>query len=168
MPCSASRVGEGIDAKGCGGYVVAPPSIHPSGAVYRWLNDAPIVAAPVWLIELARTRPQKPVSEQALEGIRRQHNGPVGRYGAAALDREIEALASTAAGSRNHALNRASFSLYQLVAGGELDGSEVEQRLFEAARANGLLQEDGLRQVLATIRSGARAGLQCPRSRSGR
>lgn len=36
-------------------YVVAPGSIHPNGAVYRWLNDAPIVEIPDWLVsELAR------------------------------------------------------------------------------------------------------------------
>jgi hypothetical protein len=29
----------GIDIRGNGGYVVAPPSTHPSGAEYTWLND---------------------------------------------------------------------------------------------------------------------------------
>jgi putative DNA primase/helicase len=168
MSCSASRIGEGIDIKGDGGYVAAPPSIHPSGALYRWQNDAPIVAAPAWLVALARTRP-KAISERALESIPRPHNHrPPGAYGAAALKNEIDALAGTAPGSRNHALNRASFSLFQLVAGGELDGTEVERRLYEAAEANGLVREDGARQVRATIRSGASAGLQRPRSRGAR
>lgn len=35
---SAGRIAEGIDVRGEGGYVVAPPSVHPSGAVYKWLN----------------------------------------------------------------------------------------------------------------------------------
>ena len=77
---------------------------------------------------------------------------------------EIEALANTAPGSRNHALNRASFALYQLVAGGVLDGAEVQQRLLGAAHANGLMAE-GPRAVMVTIASGARAGMQHPRSR---
>jgi len=32
-----------LDIKGEGGYVVAPPSVHPSGAVYRFVTDRPIV-----------------------------------------------------------------------------------------------------------------------------
>jgi hypothetical protein len=87
-----------------------------------------------------------------------------GAYGQAALEREIAALANTAPGSRNHALNRASFALHQLVAGGVLDGNEVQQRLVGAAHANGLMAE-GPRAVMATIASGARAGRQHPRSR---
>lgn len=36
-------------------YVVGPGSIHPNGSVYRWLNDAPVVEIPDWLVsELAR------------------------------------------------------------------------------------------------------------------
>jgi hypothetical protein len=93
--------------------------------------------------------------------------GSPGAYGKAALEREIQALASTAPGGRNHALNCASYCLHQLVAGGVLDGAEVQQRLLEAAEANGLMTDpsDGPRSVLRTIESGRRAGLQHPRSR---
>jgi hypothetical protein len=71
-------------------------------------------------------------------------------------------------GGRNHALNRASFRLHQLVAGGELDGSEVRNRLFAAATSNGLMDDpqDGPLSVQKTIASGARAGLLYPRRRS--
>lgn len=36
---SASKIAEGIDVRGEGGYVLAPPSIHPDGAVYHWMGD---------------------------------------------------------------------------------------------------------------------------------
>ena len=45
-----------VEIKGVGGYVVAPPSIHPDGRPYKWLigpNDLPQPAlAPPWLIDL--------------------------------------------------------------------------------------------------------------------
>jgi putative DNA primase/helicase len=37
--------GKGIDIRGDAGYVVIPPSVHPSGASYRWL-DGPITDLP--------------------------------------------------------------------------------------------------------------------------
>lgn len=46
---------QGVDLK-ADGYVVAPPSLHPSGDAYVWENDAPIAPAPDWLIDLARGR----------------------------------------------------------------------------------------------------------------
>ena len=45
----------GLDLRSTGGYVVAPPSIHPSGRVYDWQVDflQPFAAFPHWLEELA-------------------------------------------------------------------------------------------------------------------
>lgn len=48
-----------VDGRGGGGYVVAPPSVHPSGAVYQWAGgteDLPLPVCPEWLAELARSR----------------------------------------------------------------------------------------------------------------
>src|SRR5262249_52520039 len=94
--------------------------------------------------------------------------GASGAYGNAALSAEAAALAATLPGTRNHALNRAAFVLFQLVAGGELDDQAVTRRLLDACRINGLVKDDGLPSVEKTISSGAKAGLQYPRSRPGR
>jgi hypothetical protein len=49
---TASRLGAGIDTRGEGGYVVLPPSTHPSGATYRWANELEPAHAPQWLLAL--------------------------------------------------------------------------------------------------------------------
>jgi hypothetical protein len=98
--------------------------------------------------------------------------GSAGRpkaYAVAALNSECHDLAAMLPDSgRNHALNCAAFSLAQLAAGGELEVLDVERRLIEAATANGLVAEDGMQSVLATIRSGMNAGRLYPRTRNGR
>ncbi len=51
----------GIDIKGDGGYIVAPPSRHPSGSVYRWLGDPEHVLAPLpdWLLVRCQRAPDR-------------------------------------------------------------------------------------------------------------
>jgi Bifunctional DNA primase/polymerase, N-terminal len=163
---SAGRVGDGLDVRGDGGYVLAPPSVHPDGPIYRWGNDLPIASAPDWLIQLTRKRPT--ISERALATMRAPLPHCAAQpYGRAALEYEITALAGTPNGRRNCALNAAAFSLFQLVAGGELNESEVLNRLIEASFANGLMTDpdDGPARVKRTIASARRAGLLHPRSR---
>jgi hypothetical protein len=173
IPSSAGRIGPGLDIRADGGYAIVPPSVHETGHVYTWVGDprSPLGNAPAWLIIAARTKPVKSISEAALATIKpppRFHSAmkPHGAYGQAALRDEIATLSTTPPGSRNHALNRAAFNLFQLVAGDELDEAEVIAALEQACIINGLIHDDSLASVRATIRSGARAGLSHPRSAS--
>lgn len=61
LECSANRIGPGIDVKGDGGYVIAPPSVHPSGREYAFDVDAhpddlALADMPAWLESAARGR----------------------------------------------------------------------------------------------------------------
>jgi hypothetical protein len=48
---SVGRIGPGLDIRGDGGYVVAPPSVHPTGRAYCWSVDSAtsLAHAPAWL-----------------------------------------------------------------------------------------------------------------------
>lgn len=46
----SSAIPPGVDSKGEGGYVVAPPSLHASGARYIVRLDAPVQEIPAWLL----------------------------------------------------------------------------------------------------------------------
>ncbi len=53
---SVSMLGAGLDVRGEGGYVILPPSGHPSGGSYEWLNGSAPVDLPVWLERLVLKR----------------------------------------------------------------------------------------------------------------
>jgi hypothetical protein len=50
---SASKIAPGVDVRGQGGFVLCPPSIHPSGRRYEWSVDTgnSLAAAPQWLLD---------------------------------------------------------------------------------------------------------------------
>jgi len=47
---SASVVGPKLDIRANGGYIVVPPSIHPSGQRYEWVEEGTVAEAPDWLL----------------------------------------------------------------------------------------------------------------------
>ena len=72
---SAGRLGDGLDVRGDGGYVVAPPSLHESGRLYKWTRglERGRKDVPPWLLEAigARANAAPKVLERIPEGQRR-------------------------------------------------------------------------------------------------
>jgi hypothetical protein len=50
---STAKLGAGLDVRGAGGYAMIPPSIHPTGRVYMFVDETVPMAEPTeWLLEL--------------------------------------------------------------------------------------------------------------------
>lgn len=57
------RLGPGLDIRGIGGQIVAPPTIHANGNPYQWDDSCETIAdAPEWLLQLLTPPPPPPSS----------------------------------------------------------------------------------------------------------
>jgi Bifunctional DNA primase/polymerase, N-terminal len=155
---TASRIAPGIDTRSGGGYVIAPPSLHGSGAVYRWLDPSrEPVPAPEWLLELLEHGRHH---EDDLPGERKRLPDGVmfTPYGGSALDRITAEMASTAEGERNATLNALAYRCGRLSAAGQLADWVARRDLVAAALAAGLEADEAEK----TFRSGFTAGMFRP------
>jgi hypothetical protein len=143
---------------------VCPPSATTGGLPRAWNGCWRIASFPTELFSAlreAQRRSPDPAAAPARRARRAtgQVSGGRHRYGAAALARESELVRGAQPGGRNRTLNRAAFSLGQLVAEGAIDRRAVESALLAAAFDSDL----GPMEAEATIRSGIEAGLERPR-----
>ena len=149
---SVKLLGPGLDTRAAGGYIAAPPSIHPDGPRYAWLDgrdpwSVPLPEAPPWLLDLL---------DPPRAAYRPPPRQPTTGYVATAMARELEAVAMAGQGQRNQTLNRAAYKLGRFVASGELDARDVGEALVGAALATGLNEHEATR----TVTSGLRAAVE--------
>jgi len=154
---SAGKLGTGVDVRGKGGYVIAPPSVHASGKRYEWIAEGvPIAELPEWIAELLKPRERQQGNVRAIR--------PTGdadqRHALAALEDEAQIVRVAPEGTRNHTLNTAAYNLGQLVANGSITESEVVEQLTASAQAANLPDHE----IERTISSGLKAGLLNPRT----
>lgn len=159
------RLMPGLDIRGDGGYVVAPPSVHSNGSPYEWIvsleseelaelpesvvaliqrdgdtTEEPSLGDPKWRTELAGTE-------------------LVSRACRPEVERLLGQLAQAREGKRNDTLNRVAFAFGQISAGGGIDGDWAKETLRSVSQSTGL---DGA-EINNTIESGFEAGTKKPR-----
>jgi hypothetical protein len=155
---------KGINVRGAGGYVIAPGTRLPDGRLY----DGDGVLDAVRNGALPRLSP-------AIEALLRPKEEPKANGGAAPAGRREESYAQASLNGlaeqlgtmspntgRNIELNNAAMRMGHMVGADWCARAAVEERLFEAAVANGLVAEDGAPAVRATIKSGLDAGEKAP------
>lgn len=155
---SAGSLGPLIDVRADGGYVIGAGS-KIGGRAYAARSELPPARLPSWLASLIRddyVPPAVPLPRFPADGDR-----AAGRaYALAALRAETERVAAARPGTRNDTLNRAAFSLGQLVAAGLLPPIPVITGLISAAMHAGLSEDEASR----TVRSGLAGGARKPRA----
>ncbi len=128
-----------IDYKAVGGYALLPPSRHPSGAIYTWIERGEPQCAPGWLRDLfAQQNSYKPV-----DNVRRRSR-PTPRS-VASLRAMAERLAHESEGNRNDFLFWAGCAAADT--GASVD--QVEIILTDAAQRAGLDE----REITRTLAS---------------
>jgi hypothetical protein len=143
-PRGTTGVFPNVDLRGPG-YIVAPPSVHPDGGIYRWvmppwrLEPQP---APDWTLEpLAVERPAIAPRYDTSDG----HT----RYGRAALIGLATEIAGAPQGQRNHTLYRGARRVLDLVETRDLEHDNAWQVLRLAGADCGLPE----REIGATLAS---------------
>lgn len=168
---SVCHLGAGLDVRGDGGYIVAPPSNHLSGKNYTWMyrpgGEFALADSPQWLLDLiANDKKQQPEKPPPPAPSSAPSSAPmpweIAPYARKALDQECQAVASATEGTRNNALNKAAIKLAGYVAGGQLPDGMVASMLLDAAMAAGLDDKEANATIASGMGAGARTPKTCP------
>jgi len=132
---SASKVVQGVDIRGSGGFVVIPPSLHENGARYEWLNDHEPAPIPERMVEVFNYREER-VPSEAPGSISHE------RWGLAALAAGAHDIETSPPGQRNNVLNGTAYRIFGIVKGGHLDEEVARARLTRAGLHVGLASDE--------------------------
>lgn len=139
-----NRLGPGIDVKADGGYVVAPPAIHPiTREPYTWADPtSPISEMPPSLRQLLLTPDPRP-APPATGGRPASLRGEGGISSPAALlDAHLDAVRRAPNGRRRVTVYGAARGVARMVAAGAISPADAQAALLEVGLAAGQTERD--------------------------
>lgn len=176
---------DGVDYRGRRGIVFAPPSQRASKIngeirgyvslvfcpVEEMYSTNPAVSAHAWRAYLAPIHPDlKPKPTRPLYQFPKRPTPTTGTPGtraakwfAAKVVAKLTMLRYAQPGERNTTLNNVALDLGHYVPTGYVSEETLTDWLMESCARNGLIDDDGVSAVTATIRSGMRKGMSEPR-----
>jgi len=130
----------GVDTRGRGGYVIAPPSLHACGQRYEVIDNghtiAPWPACLTPLLERPRPEPARGIDPTLPPDVAGDLRAQ--RWAAAALTGECDSLTAIPHGEGNgkhDALNRAAYKIGRIIAAGWLNPADARDALLHAIHA---------------------------------
>lgn len=146
IPTKPGALGKGVDVKGDGGYVIAPPSRHPkTGQRYMWAGDGRSDHEPAPLhpgvVERLRERPRPAPAARAA-----RCGSPRGR-----LAGLVNTVLNAPPHQANNVLHWAACRCGELIAAGEVDRATAEQALQAAAEERGQLPGEARRTIASGL-----------------
>ena len=158
-----------VEIQADGKYVVAAPSVHPTGGIYEGfgllshLIETDLAEVVEWISVLTAKK----------HGLNQRRNSPsasskpIGdgsRYWDKAIAGEIDTIYKATQGNQNNALYRASLKIGSIVAAGQFDLDKAVSALWGAAIGCGYTGRDGDGATFRTIQSGLRQGMRSARN----
>ncbi|MFF7161640.1 bifunctional DNA primase/polymerase [Streptomyces sp. NPDC008086] len=151
---TAGTIGELVDTRAWGGYVVAAGSITPTGT-YEAVNGSVAAPLPEWLQTILKPVPVRstgPLRLPAVDGS---------RAALVALEAECAIVSAAPDKQRNTTLNRCAFKVGRFVAWGDIPRHVVEEAFQGAGEGRGLTAAE----CRATIRSALDSSIRKARPR---
>lgn len=152
--CSQSVLGEGVDVRADGGYVVAPPSVHPrTGRRYAWASTGHgLVEMPPALVAACRPKPPAaPTTHLAPQSITTTGAGGISSP-PALLAALLDSVRTAPQGRRRTTLYGAARGVARMVAARAITAGDA----FAALQAVGLAAGQTEREIRAAIAGGFR------------
>ncbi|WP_416475492.1 bifunctional DNA primase/polymerase [Streptomyces sp. LKA04] len=146
---TAGTIGELVDTRGWGGYVVAAGSTTPTGA-YEVLSGSVALPLPEWMQTILKPAPKPSAGPLRLPAADRS------RAALAALDAECHIVAGAPESQRNTTLNRSAFKVGRFVAWGDLPRCVAEEAFQGAGESSGLTPAECRTTIRSALDSSAR------------